>query len=1225
MKRVLLWILGSLVALVLLVVLGLYLLLRSETGTAWLIDQVPGLTVEAGQGSVLDRWAAQSLRWQGFGVIAEIDELVFEWSPQCLFQGRLCIDKLLAEKIDITLAPASEETTEDEPFQLPDVNLPVGLSVGEVRLGPLSVDDSEVWQSLTLSVEASGAAWNVATLDLATETVDVAAQGRLETRGDWPLNLDVEVGLPAPEGELNLDLNLAGSARDLRLKGTSSGYLDARLSAEAQPFEPGIPAEVQLSSERFVPLASLPETLVLNQWTLELDGNLEDGFKLNTQASLPGTAGPVALDLRGRVYTDRARNIRLRLTGPDHTGASPQAVELAGQVQWLETLAAEGQLTLNRFPWYSLLPEMSAPPVQLQTLSADFNYDNERYSAHLEGQAEGPAGPTDFGLDAEGDMAQVTVSNVAVNTGAGGVNGKATIDFADVLAWDGAFQLNQFDPGYWVPALQGALNGRISSVGSLPPSGPELTGDWALTGEWQGNPLETEGHVEGAESAWVLKPFNLSVGENQITASGRWADQLQADFELAMPKLDQLWPGLVGRLNGKGAVSGTLEAPAGQLNLTGTDVAWQDFMLSQLQLEASVEEGERLDANLSTRGVRAGEQVIGEIDVALNGTRGSHRLSLDLDNPEVQFQAALEGGLGDIWSGVLASAQVQSAGQSWALDDPASLDYTGAGRLTLGAHCWRWEASSLCAEDQVLLPTQQISYRLDSFPVDALAALWPENFRWQAKIDGSIDLTLDESGPNGRITLDAGPGQVAILQQEDWQRIDYDVLSAEIGLKPNDATLALDFQGGQLGRLDVDLALDPTDDDRTLQGTYALSGLNLAVVEPFAGLESISGTISGEGELSGPLLNPEVYGVVRLNNGQVLDAAIPMPLEDIDVEVKLNGRQANIAGTVRPNDRSQATLDGQVDWSTQTPSFALQLKGERLPLLYEPYAQLEMSPNLSLSLKDQQLTVSGRIEVPRGRIEVRELPPQAVSVSDDEVIVGTEQEVASGPQLSMDVTVVVGQDEVTFEGFGVTGDLKGELRIGNNLDTRGALQLVDGTYEAYGQELEIRRARLLFVGPISQPYIDIEAVRSVDNVVAGIRLSGPAAEPEAEVFSEPSMPQQEALSYVILGRPLRSSGDQGQVGQAALSLGLARTNDLTRGIGEEFGIKDLRLEAEGSGEDASVVASGYITDDLSVRYGVGVFDPITTVALRYDLGRYFYLEAASGLAASLDLFYTRDF
>lgn len=1226
MKRFLLWTLGILLALVLGLVLAVYLVLRSETGTAWLIDQVPGLTVTGGQGSVLNRWQAQSVHWQGYGVTAKVDGVFLEWSPACLFKKLVCIDQLLAEQIDITLAPG-EESTDSEPFQLPDIDLPVGLSVGDVRLGPLNVDGGNIWRSFNLSVEASGAAWQIKDFNLVTDAVDVAAGGRLETRGDWPLDLNINLGLPAPEPEQNwkLALNLGGSARDLRLQGSSAGYLNAQLNGEVQPFEPGIPATVKLTSERFVPYSSLPQTLTLNQWTLELDGDLENGFELATRAKLPGTTGPVSLDLQGLVFTDNAQDVRLRLTGPKHGRDSAQELSLSGQVRWLEALSASGDLELDGFPWYSLLPDMAAPPVELQQLSANFNYENDSYSAHLEGKAAGPAGPTAFGLDAEGDMAEVTVSNLTVDTGAGGVKGHARVKYADILAWTADVQLDQFNPGYWVPELNGSLSGQITSEGLLPPSGPNLDAEWTLTGQWRDKPLETEGHVKAADNAWNLEPFRLKAGDNRVTASGRWTDQIQANVELAMPKLDQLWPGLSGRLNGKGTVNGTLEAPGGQLSLNGTDVAWQDAVIGQLQLQASVKEGERLASELNAKEIRTGEQVIGDVALTLNGTREDHRLQVDLDNPEVKLQTVLEGGLDDIWSGAIASSQIASAGQGWKLDQPAPLAYSGKGRLTLGAHCWRWEDSSLCAEDQVLLPNQQIAYRLNNFPVDALAALWPENFRWEASIDGEIDLTINESGPNGRITLDAGPGQLSVQQEDQWQPIDYDVLTANVGLKPNEATLALDFSGKQLGHLDVDLAVDPTGDTREVRGSYALSGLQLAVVEPFAGLESISGTISGKGELSGPLMNPEVHGDLNLENGQVLDPIIPMPLDDIDVRVQFQGRQANIDGTVRPNEQSEARLEGQIDWSGPAPSFALNLKGERLPLLYEPYAQLEMSPDLSIGLKDRQLSVTGRIEVPKGQIEVRELPPQAVSVSDDEVIVGEEKEVGSGPSLSMDVTVVVGQEEVSFKGFGVTGNLEGELRIGNDLDTRGTLKLVDGNYKAYGQELEIRRARLLFVGPISQPYIDIEAVRRVDNVVAGIRLSGPADEPEAEVFSEPSMPQQEALSYVILGRPLSSSGDQGQVGQAALSLGLARTNEFTRGIGEEFGIKDLKLETEGSGDTASVVASGYITEDLSVRYGVGVFEPITTVALRYDLGRYFYLEAASGLAASLDLFYTRDF
>jgi translocation and assembly module TamB len=198
--------------------------------------------------------------------------------------------------------------------------------------------------------------------------------------------------------------------------------------------------------------------------------------------------------------------------------------------------------------------------------------------------------------------------------------------------------------------------------------------------------------------------------------------------------------------------------------------------------------------------------------------------------------------------------------------------------------------------------------------------------------------------------------------------------------------------------------------------------------------------------------------------------------------------------------------------------------------------------------------------------------------------------------------------------------------VGNDLDTRGELSLNNGRYRAYGQRLTIRRARLLFIGPIDQPYLDVEAIRRVDSVVAGLRLSGNAEQPTSEVFSEPAMSQEQALSYLVLGRPLgQNSGDNNMLAQAALAMGLAGSAPLTGGLAQGLGIKDFQLDTAGSGTSTSVVASGSLSERLSLRYGVGVFEPANTIALRYELSKRLYLEAASGLASSLDLFYRRDF
>jgi len=302
------------------------------------------------------------------------------------------------------------------------------------------------------------------------------------------------------------------------------------------------------------------------------------------------------------------------------------------------------------------------------------------------------------------------------------------------------------------------------------------------------------------------------------------------------------------------------------------------------------------------------------------------------------------------------------------------------------------------------------------------------------------------------------------------------------------------------------------------------------------------------------------------------------------------------------------------------------VRGSRLPVSVEPYAELEVEPDLRVRLGAEQLAVAGKLLIPRGAIVVRELPPSTVQVSADARIVGRESPAQRPVAIGMDIDVEVGQERLRFSGFGLNADLAGRVHIGDDLDTRGELNLVNGRFRAYGQRLSIRRARLLFAGPIDQPYLDVEAIRRVDGVIAGLRLSGNAEQPQSEVFAEPAMSQEQALSYLVLGRPLgQGSGDNNMLAQAALAMGLAGSAPLTGSLAQGLGIRDFQLDSAGSGAATSVVASGNLSERLSLRYGVGVFEPANTVALRYELSKRLYLEAASGLASSLDLFYRRDF
>ncbi|MFC1575622.1 translocation/assembly module TamB domain-containing protein [Gemmatimonadota bacterium] len=161
-------------------------------------------------------------------------------------------------------------------------------------------------------------------------------------------------------------------------------------------------------------------------------------------------------------------------------------------------------------------------------------------------------------------------------------------------------------------------------------------------------------------------------------------------------------------------------------------------------------------------------------------------------------------------------------------------------------------------------------------------------------------------------------------------------------------------------------------------------------------------------------------------------------------------------------------------------------------------------------------------------------------------------------------------------------------------------------------------------GAIDNPGLDIRASRRArDGVVAGLDIRGTLRRPEITLFSEPAMMQSEALAYIVLGRSLGSASmsEGSRVADAAASLGLKGGNILAGKIGQRFGLEEVRIEAEGPLEEASLVAGKYLSPQLYVSYGVGLFEPVSLFRMRYLLSSRWTLQAESGKAAGADLLY----
>jgi translocation and assembly module TamB len=122
------------------------------------------------------------------------------------------------------------------------------------------------------------------------------------------------------------------------------------------------------------------------------------------------------------------------------------------------------------------------------------------------------------------------------------------------------------------------------------------------------------------------------------------------------------------------------------------------------------------------------------------------------------------------------------------------------------------------------------------------------------------------------------------------------------------------------------------------------------------------------------------------------------------------------------------------------------------------------------------------------------------------------------------------------------------------------------------------------------------------------------------------MARQEQLSYLVLGRPLEnaSESENSALSQAAMALGLRGGNFVSDRVNESLGFDEFGIQTQ-PGEDAnaaSFVIGKYLSPSLYVSYGVGLFQPVNTLRLRYTISsRWRLVTESSSRGSGGDLIY----
>lgn len=869
----------------------------------------------------------------------------------------------------------------------------------------------------------------------------------------------------------------------------------------------------------------------------------------------------------------------------------------------------------------------------------------------------------DLTLEGKGSEVAASLTALTLATDRGTAVFSGDVDWRDAVRWHTDLKIDGLDTGTLIfPKAPIRLSGDMQTKGIVKGSewAASLTGV-DLQGTIQKAPLGLKGSFGMTSDGSFLSPgLDLQLGINTVHLHGevKVADGKQRfniESTINAPDFSRAIPGATGRAEGHFHLKGRPTFPILDVDIRASNLSFADYALKSLRLKGGIAQEKEMmgDVTLTADHLTIPGVTLTEANARLRGKERKHDLTLSWAGTPVSGEMKLSGDFlrdAATWEGGVASAAFQTPAGDVKLAKRMTLRYQNASQsLRVDAHCWRHESAEVClarTADVDLSGKKAFPVRLalERFDLGYLRDKLPRRTLLEGVVKGTADLTVPAgfSGiPQGRVALETEGLKGTIQMPEEDFVLGFDAFTVAGELRENRISLdwLLDIAGN--GSLSGSASVTEPLDEKKLEGTLRMEDLSVAMVNPLLSVgEKAEGVIFGDLRFGGTLPAPTLTGETGIRDARVDSTKLPFEMLPSYVTLRFGGRDSVLEGLIK-TPKGEVEIAGNASWETLEAWRAkVSVKSKTLHLTVPPMAELDLSTYVSFEALPEKYRLEGLLSVPWARITVQELPESAVAVSEDEVRLdrpGSWQKAAASDKkpvpLESALFIVLG-DDVRVDAMGLKASLTGKLNVAqtqNSLGLNGQITVPFGQFRAYGQDLIVRKGEFLFSGPISNPLLTIEAVRNpertADDVVAGVRVTGTVERPKAVIFSEPALSEQEAFSYLIRGEGLDPSGDtdNSAITSALIGLGLSQGSGLLTEVGDAIGLTDFGIDTEGAGDSSQVVVSAYVLPGLKVKYGVGLFDSLATLTLRYRLLPRLYLEAASGVDQALNVLYQFEF
>ena len=1182
---------------------------------------VAGLSVEKMEGGLADSLSFQQVDYRNEQWHVHLEKADLDATWRCLFEPRVCINNISINGLTVTQlgsAPAQPQKS-NAPFSLP---LPIDITQGNMENFTLTLPDQTISIG-TLALSQVQGDREISIDEIALDTVVVTL-----------LTQEEETAAPKTS-TLPTRYSLSYSAPQLpTLSSPIPVSINGFEMTQATLIQKGDTDEIQtLQVVSFDALSFEQSQLVLRSLYLshprgKVSGNIHTTLSANF---------PLEIDLQGEGYLgDNTQEQMFELSA---SGALDDlTVEASTEGEFNGVLSLSTNLLSDQLP-VSFSANWQTQPIP--TLKGGTLHDGEvvlegtmgNYLLKGNGGATLPdVGNVPVALDVVLKRKNIFVNQAEVSALGGSLRNTGTLHLGDAIFWEGETQLTEISATDFSPYAPESLSGQFESIMQWSPAGLEMSiRNLNVEGRLQQKPLSMAGaFVYSGSNDLAVANLTMKQGSNEVAVTGQVLNNryLNADIHVNVAAISSLYPDVSGTIKGNVVARGPWNNP----NATGS-LAFNDINVAS-----------QLSAPLSQQGPLNGE-------LEISGRYTDHTLNVNLILPDHEADIRLKGQWQNhVWRGQLESSALKLANTEWQLTSPFALSVgTSPLKADVSSHCWASRGNGELCIDAVHYQDNTAKWHVfaKALPVGLWAnELAPDivsapskatlsfNSKGQYAPQDPIDATFDVS-----------------LSSADWQL----GVSRPLTIRVNNITTTGTFKQGQLqsqslitsadlGEAELNFNANVLGEEKDIDGQLTLKNIDVAPLKPLSpAIRTLTGVLNGEVEIGGNLASPTLNGEMQINNGAIDIQDTPVSLENWQQRIVLNNQQADFNGSFILGG-GEGALNGNLSWQ-DTPSVNFNLKGSKFEVR-QPNMRLRVSPDITVNANAERVDITGSVNIPWARIEVESLPESAVSPSKDVHLRGEPPK--EEPLDIVHASVMVNIDkaktkEVKFEAFGLSASLHGGVKVNTQpaLVGFGDLQILDGLYSAYGQQLVIQTGEIQFNGPLDQPLLLVEAIRDPDktddDVIAGIRIDGAADAPSINLFSEPAMDQQNVLSYLLTGQGAdASSGSQDpNYGAILLGLGLSNTKTLTGQVGEALGIDDFSL----STNESKLSVTGQINQRLSVEYNVDVGlsnnDTSSTLrrrqdppdlALRYQLLPRLFLEAVQTTIEdqsefALDLYY----